>query len=138
MPGGHPNARHPADTRADPVIADVIAQGYMDSGEVYTIGRAWPTHAAANEVRLSVNRSARRQNLSPGCWVTDQDGQKCNPLQNPCQDPDAPHYVKLRLYSKDSGRTHIFRQSGGDPAKLKYNPWTRKKPRYDNSGNRIG
>lgn len=138
MPGGHPNARHPADTRADPLIAHAIAQGYLDTGEPYTVPATWPSHQAANEVRLSLNRSARRQNLSPGAWVTDHDGNQCNPLKNPCPAPDGPHLVKIKLWTKNQGRTHVFRQTGGDPARLKYNPWRRKSPRYDDRGQRSG
>lgn len=115
----------PADTRADPVIADALDTGYLDSDAVYTIP-GFPDHATANEGRLSVNRSARRQNLSPGAWVTDQDGQPC---YKDCQAPSAPHEVHFRLWSKDRARTHVFRQSGGDPANLKYNPWTSHRTR---------
>lgn len=136
MPGGHPNARHAADTRADPVIAYAIEHGYLDSGEVFRV--PMPDHDAANEGRLSVNRSCKRQNLSPGAWVDDQDGQQCNPLKSPCQDPDAPHFTSFKLWNKNGGRTHVFRQTGGDPAKLKYNPWMRKSPRYDDQGQRSG
>ena len=90
------------------------------------------SHDVANDGRLSVNRAARRRNLSPGAWVADQDG---NPCYQDCQDPGAPHLVKFRLWSKNTARTHIFRQTGGDPAKLKYNPWTsHKRIRHDDAG----
>ena len=128
MPGGHPNARHPADTRADPIVAKLVADGYLNSGEAFDI--PMPTHDAANEGRLSFNRSARRQNLSPGAWVADQAGEPC---RHDCADPEAPHYLRVKLWAKDKGRGHIFRQSGGDPGKLKYNPWARGK-RYSDSG----
>ena len=120
-----------ADTRADPVIAHAIEQGYLDSNEVFTVpGMA--SHDIANDGRLSVNRAARRRNLSPGAWVADQDG---NPCYQDCQDPDAPHLVKFRLWSKNTARTHVFRETGGDPSKLKYNPWTsHKRVRHDDSG----
>lgn len=134
MPGGHPNARHPADTTADPVIAHAIQAGYLDSGNPFDI--PMPDHESANRGRLSVNRSARRQNLSPGAWVAGSDGEPCKP---PCPDPGAPHYTRFRLWSKNAGRTHVFRESGGDPAKLKYNPWTsHKRQRYDDSGKPPG
>jgi hypothetical protein len=141
MPGGHPNARHPRDTRADPVIAAAIEQGYLDSDEAYILPAEFPSHAVANEIRLSVNRSANWQGLSPGCRVTDLDGNRCYDPKGPggcATDPDSPHLVHLKLWSKKNGRTHVFRQTGGDPAKLKYNPWARKGPRYDDSGCRVG
>jgi hypothetical protein len=120
-----------ADTRADPVVADALDRGYLDSGAVYAIP-GFPSHDTANEGRLSVNRSARRQNLSPGAWVTDNDGEPC---YKQCQDPAAPHQVHFRLWSKDQARTHVFRQSGGDPQNLKFNPWTSHRTRrFSDSG----
>jgi hypothetical protein len=127
-----------ADTRADPVIDHAIEHGYLDSGEVFTVpGMA--SHDIANDGRLSVNRAARRRNLSPGAWVADADGNPCNPAKQPCADPGGPHLVKFRLWSKNTARTHIFRETGGDPSKLKYNPWTsHKRVRHDDQGNLPG
>jgi hypothetical protein len=136
MTGGHPNARHPADTRADPLIEYAIANGYLNSDESVYV--PMPSHEAANQGRLSVNRSIRRQNLGGGARVEDKDGQPCNPLKNPCQDESAPHYTSFRIWSKERTRTHVFRATGGDPAKLKYNPWRRKGVKYDDSGRRTG
>ena len=133
MPGGHPNARHPADTSADPVIAKMIELGYLGSGNPFDI--PMQDHNSANRGRLAVNRSARRQNLSPGAWVADETGEACRP---PCAAPGAPHYLRVKLWAKTEGRTHIFRQTGGDPAKLKYNPWARKGPRYRDDGQLSG
>lgn len=128
-----------ADTRADPILEDAIGKGYMDTDEVYTVGAPLPTHDVANKARVLIGNSARRRNLSAGAWVTDQDGQQCldgwkgSP---PCADKNAPHLVKFKLWSKDKGRTHVFRASGGDPSNLKYNPWNRPKTRkYDDQGN---
>ena len=122
---------HQADTRADPVIQDALDRGYLDSDAVYVIP-GFPTHDAANEGRLSVNRSARRQNLSPGAWVTDDAGDPCHKA---CQDPSAAHQVRFRLWSKDKARSHVFRESAGDPANLKYNPWTSHRTRrFSDSG----
>lgn len=133
MPGGHPNARHPADTSADPVIARMIEAGYLGNDTPYDI--PMPDHDSANRGRLSVNRSARRQNLSPGAWVADEAGERCVP---PCAAPEAPHYLRVKLWPKTAGRGHVFRQTGGDPAKLKYNPWARTGPRFDDQGERNG
>lgn len=131
MSGRHPARLQKADTRADPVIKDAMDSGYMDSGAVYTIP-GFPTHEAANQARLSVNRSARRQNLSTGAWVTGPDQNQC--LAD-CQHPGEPHEVHFRLWSKDAARTHVFKESGGDPANLKWNPWTsHRSPRYSDTG----
>jgi hypothetical protein len=136
MPSRHAGKPLPkADTRADPVIQHALDQGYLDSGEPFTVP-GMPDHQSANEGRLSVNRAARRRNLSPGAWVADQDG---NPCYQDCQNPDAPHLVKFRLWSKNAARTHVFRETGGDPGKLKYNPWTSHKTvRHDDSGQLPG
>lgn len=134
MPGGHHNARHPADTRADPVIDHALEGGYLGSGEPFDI--PMPDHDSANQGRLSVNRAARRRNLSPGAWVADQHG---NPCYKDCADPSAPHYTRFRLWPKNEARTHVFRQTGGDPSKLKYNPWTAsKRVKYDDQGQLPG
>lgn len=133
MPGGHPNARHPADTSADPVIAKMIEAGYLGSDTPFDI--PMQDHDSANRGRLSVNRSARRQNLSPGAWVADEAGEPCYP---PCAAPEAPHYLRVKLWAKKDARTHIFRQTGGDPAKLKYNPWARQGNRYGDDGSLSG
>ena len=135
MPGGHPNARHPADVSADPVIALAIERGYLNTDTPFDV--PMPSHDAANRGRLSINRSARRQNLSPAAWVAGEDGEPCNPKVSPCQAPEGPHYVRFRLWAKDAGRVHIFRQTGGDPSKLKYNPWNRGAAKFDDSGHRA-
>lgn len=135
MAGRHPAALRPADHRADPVIEDAVAKGYLESGLVYAIP-GFKTHNAAVEGRLSVTRSAKRQNLSAACWVADQDGTQC---YKDCADPRAPHQVHFRLWTKESARAHIFRQTGGDPANLKYNPWTQHRTRrFGDDGSRPG
>ena len=54
-------------------------------------------------------------------------------------DPAAPHYTRFRLWPKNEARTHIFRQTGGDPANLKYNPWTAsKRVKHDDQGKLPG
>ena len=135
MPGGHPNARHQADRRADPVIALAIERGYLNTDEPFDVPR--PDHNSANELRLSLNRSAQRQNLSVPAWVADANGEECNPRKTTCRDPEGPHYVRFRVYDKKSGRAHVFRSTGGDPAQLKYNPWARKGPKFTDSGERA-
>jgi hypothetical protein len=123
-----------ADTSADPVVEDALAKGYLGTGQVYSIP-GFTTHDAANNGRLSVSRAVRRRNLSAGIWVADQDGQQC---YTACQDPSAPHSVHFRLWSKDEARAHVFQQTGGDPANLKYNPWERgRRQAYDDAGNPV-
>ena len=126
-----------ADTRADPIIEDALAKNYLESDEAYSL--AMPSHELANTARRLIGNAARRRNLSAPAWVTDQDGQQCLDGWKgapPCADPEAPHYMQFKLWSKDKGRTHVFRATGGDPANLKYNPWQRNRTRrYDDSGN---
>lgn len=133
MTNRRPGTLRPADKSADPVIEDAVNRGYVDSEAVYVIP-GFTSHATANNGRLAVNRSGRRLNLSPGAWVSDDAGEKC---YKDCQAPDGPHQVRFRLWSKNRAREHVFRESGGDPSKLKYNPWTSHRNRpYDDSGHR--
>ena len=111
----------PRDESAHPLIEHALAQGYLDTGAVYTVS-GLTGHAAANQARLSLNRGGHHLNVATPSWVIDEAGQEC---YRACQDPQAPHGLRFRLYSKNSAREHVLRQSGGDPAKLKYNPFTR-------------
>ena len=123
-----------ADHSADPVVEDAITRGYLGTGQVYTIP-GFTSHEAANNGRLSVSRAVRRRNLSAGIWVGDQQGRQC---YTACEDPAAAHSVHFRLWSKDEARRHIFQQTGGDPANLKYNPWARGATQaFDDSGNPV-
>lgn len=134
MSGRRPKALVQADKRADPVVDDALERGFLDSGRVYDIPRL-RSHDVANEVRRSVTRSARRRNLSPACWVADEAG---NPCWKACQNPGAPHMTRFRLFSKDAARGHILRETGGDPSKLKWNPWDQgKNRRYSDSGQPV-
>lgn len=122
------------DTRADPVIKDAIDRGYLDSGEVYDIP-SLPTHGAAVEGMKSLYRSARRQNLALAAWIADEAGDQCG---RDCQADNTQHRVRFRLFSKNNARTHVFRQSRGDPANLKYNPWDRARTqRYTDDGRAV-
>jgi hypothetical protein len=70
--------------------------------------------------------------VSCAAWVTDADGEPC---YRSCADPSAPHGVHFRLFPKNASRRFVTEQAGGDPAKLKYNPWKRKSgPRFDDNG----
>ena len=125
----------PADRRGDPYIFDAMAKGYLDSNRTYAI-RGFPTHRTADQGRMSINRSARRHNLSPASWVASENGEQCGPRDKDCEEPDAPHQVRFTLWSRAAAREHVFKETGGDPAKLKYNPWTPRTMRYDDHGRR--
>jgi hypothetical protein len=131
MAGRHPAAMRQRDESAHPVVEDAIDRGYIDTSRIYPIN-GFTTHHAANEGRLSINRAGGHLGVSVSSWVTDQAGQRC---YEHCQDPQAPHGVYFRVWSKNSARQHVYRQSGGDPANLKYNPFAKKKgPAVDDSG----
>ena len=122
------------DERAHPVIKHMIEHGYLESGDVYVLPLL-PDHATANQARLSVNRAARHLGAGIAAWVTDHAGENC--WQN-CADPAAPHGCRLRIFPKNAARRYVNQQAGGDPEKLRYNPY-RKRPRpmVDPDGQRI-
>lgn len=112
----------PRDETAHPVVQDAIDKGHLVSGERYHVpGLA--SHDIANKARLSVGRALEHFGLSRTAWVTDADGEPC---YRDCKDPAAPHGVGFHLYTKDGSRAHVVRETGGDPAKLKFNPHMRR------------
>jgi hypothetical protein len=122
MAGRHPFKQTPRDTRAHKLIEHYLNNYGVDSGVKETI--PMQDHHAANEGRLSVRRGARHfGGLSAAAWVIDQDGEQCI---DECRDPRAPHALVFSLSSKERGRAHVYREAGGDPANLKYNPWARR------------
>lgn len=123
MSGRDPRSMRQRDERAHPVIKKAFANGHLESGDPFAIG-GFANHEAANQGRLSVGRGLTHHNLARAAWVTDQDGSPC---YQDCGAPDAPHGVHFRLIAKKTARTYIYRQTGGDPAKLKYNPFARRK-----------
>jgi hypothetical protein len=103
----------------------------MDSGRKYIVP-GFPTHDAANEARLSITRGLKHFGASPAAWVTDSDGQQC---YRDCKDPSAPHGAGFELHSQNAAKRHIVQQTGGDPSKLKYNPYARPvQGRFDADG----
>jgi hypothetical protein len=135
MAGGrHPNALRQRETRGHAVVRDAIDRGYINSDQVYVIPPA-ATHEQANEARKWIKVAGDHYGVSAAPWVTDQDGMQC---WKACRDLYAPHGVNFKLWSKDEGRRHVVRQSGGNPANLKYNPFRRAEPRLvDDAGKRI-
>jgi len=126
MSGRSPRAMRQGDKRAYPVVQDAMDKGHLDSGEAYIIN-GLPDHETANQSRLSVGRALVAHNFARAAWVIDADGQPCNPLKEPCKAENAPHGVGFRLIAKNKARAYIAEQTGGDPSKLKYNPFASKK-----------
>lgn len=134
MAGRHPRGMTPRDERAHGVLQDALDTGYLDTGAIYQIDNL-ESHEAANEARLSVNRGGHHLNVSTPCWVVDQVGEPC---YKSCKDPDAPHGVRFKLHGKDAARRHVVEQTGGDPSKLKYNPFAKGQgPVLDDAGGRV-
>jgi hypothetical protein len=124
----------PRDERAHPVVRDALDQGFLDTGAIYHVD-GFEGHEAANEARKSVNRAGQHLNVSTPCWVVDQGGESC---YKACTDQNAPHGIRFRLHSKDQARQHVVQQTGGDPSKLKFNPFARgQAPLLDDSGRRV-
>lgn len=124
----------PRDERAHPVVQDALDKGHLDTGADYHVP-GLPSHEVANQTRISINRALGHFGMSPASRVVDQQGQACF---KSCQDPDAPHGVTFRLWSKDGARQHVIHQSGGNPENLKYNPFAKQSGRVvDDAGNRI-
>jgi hypothetical protein len=132
--GLHPARMTPRDEAAHPVIKDAIAKGHVVSGEPYPID-GFEGHEAANRGRMSVRRGCQHLGVSCACWVVDADGERC---YKDCKDGNAPHGLRIRLFPKDSGRKYVAEQTGGDPSKLKYNPFKRAESRIlDDSGRHL-
>jgi hypothetical protein len=134
MSGRYPHASGERDERAHGVIQDAIDKGYLDTGRKYMIP-GLPSHDVANETRLSLGRGLTHFGLCKSAWVADADGTPC---YRDCQDPDGPHQAGFELHSKNAGRRYLVKQTGGDPTKLKWNPYSSKKPgRFSDSGKWI-
>lgn len=135
MPGRYPHARGSHDDRAHGVIQDAIDKGYLDSGRKYIVP-GLPDHASANEARKSITRGLAHFGLSAAAWVTDEAGDQCG---RDCSSPDAPHGAGFELHSKNAARKYIVQQTGGDPAKLKFNPYApRRQGHFTDDGTWIG
>lgn len=126
MSGTNRTQLRPRDERGHPVVRDAIERGFVHTEAVYEDIPALPSHQVANKSRQLIKNAGQHLGVSIGAWVTDQDG---NPCWKDCADPDAPHYVRFRLFTKNSGRAKVVKDTGGDPSKLKYNPFARNSPR---------
>lgn len=113
------------DERAHPVIEDAIRKGHVDTGKNYVIP-GFPTREIANEARKSVYNASRHLGVS----CSSRTGEDI------LDAGDGTFTVQFRLWSKNHGRRHIVKTTGGDPSRLAYNPFERKKgPIVDDSGN---
>lgn len=134
MPGRYPHVSQARDERAHGVIQDAIDKGYLDSGRKYIVP-GFANHESANQGRRSITRGLDHFGLARSAWVTDGDGNQC---YQDCKDPDAPHGAGFELHSKDRGRAYVVDDTGGDPAKLKWNPHdARRHGRFADNGTWI-
>lgn len=125
----------PRDERGHPVVKDAIERGFVHTGDVYTDIGDLPSHDIANTSRRLIKNAGQHLGVSVAAWVADADGQPC--YRN-CADPSAPHKVLFRVFTKNSGRAKVVEDTGGDPAKLRYNPFKRAAPRIlDDDGHPV-
>jgi hypothetical protein len=123
--GKHPAAFQRRDESAHPLIQDALAKEYLDSGLIYPVD-GFTDHESANQGRLSANRAGRHHNIAISTWVVNAKGDGCwkdGSLQ--CTDPEGPHGIRFTVHSKNAARGHIVAKSGGDPSRLKYNPFAK-------------
>jgi len=109
----------PRDTRAHRLIERYLEGPGADSKYQKTLKIR--THDAANDSRLSVRRGAMHYGVSAAVWVQGPDGAQCR--ASDCPDPEGIHSVIFSLHTKAAARRHVAKQTGGDPAKLVYNPF---------------
>ena len=121
----YPHAARDRDERAHGVVQDAIDKGYTDTGRPYPIA-GMPDHDTARAAQQSVMRALAHFGFPTAAWVTDNDGNQCG---RDCQAPGTPHGVAFELHSKDAARRYVVRQTGGDPSKLKFNPYEQRRPR---------
>lgn len=122
------------DERGHKVIKYAIDRGYVTTGAVYPLD-GFPSHDSANESRQVINRAGDHLGVSVAAWVVDGDGEQCF---KDCQDPAARHGVRFRLFIKSEARKKVVKDSGGDPAKMKYSPFRKAEKRIvDDHGKRI-
>lgn len=114
MAGRHPKALRPRDERAHPVVQDAIDKGFVGTGRPYPVP-GFASREAANEGRKSINNAARHLGVS--C--------RSREAEDIQQLTDGSYRVTFRLWAKNQGRAHIREATGGDPAKLAYNPFRR-------------
>jgi hypothetical protein len=124
MAGRHPRALRPRDERAHPVVQDAIDKGYVGTGRHYPVD-GFASREAANEGRKSINNACRHLGVS----CRSREAEDLQELTN------GTWRVTFRLWPKNEGRAHIRTVTGGDPANLAYNPFSRAEgPALDDDG----
>jgi hypothetical protein len=124
MAGRHPRAMRPRDESAHPVVQKAIDEGYVGSGSYVEID-GFASRDAANRGRKAVNNAARHLGVS----CSSKEAADLLELT------DGTWRLRFRLWAKNQGRQHVHQVSGGDPAKLAYNPFARAEgPAVDENG----
>jgi hypothetical protein len=121
----HPFKAQQRDERCDPVIEWYLNTHGLDSG--FECRDTFPSHDAADDVRLSLRRAGNHYGVSVPAWVTNQAGESC---WQDCQDPDSPHLVHFRVHSKEHGRAYQAGLPGGVES-WRYNPFARGQARHE-------
>jgi hypothetical protein len=124
MSGRHPAGMRPRDETAHPVVKHAIEQGYLGTGQPYIV-KGFADWEAADRGRRSINNACRHLGVSCSSRAA----------EHIIQAPDGTFEVHFRLYPKSTGRQYVRQQTGGDPAKLAYNPFQRgERAIVDDSG----
>src|ERR1039458_6952814 len=127
MAGRHPNARRPRDESAHPLVQHALDNGYLSTGKPYVVP-GFTSYSAANDGRNAIYNAARH--LGVAC-----SSRKAEDIHSA---PDGTWSVHFKLYTKNEGRQYIRASTGGDPAKLAYNPFQRAAPRVlDDDGRTL-
>ena len=131
MAGKNPAYFTPRDESAHPVVEDAIRKGYVTTqgrdGRPYVI-RGFKDEESAQRGRRSVYNAARHFNVS------------CSSRTNEdvIAEEDGTFTLRFWLIPKNAGRKHVIKATGGDPSKLAYNPFAKKRrPLMDDDGQII-
>jgi len=121
MPNRQPFKGGPRDERAHPLIENYLDIHGINSGVYAPLAMpgakdrqrgVYDNPVAAINDRRSMYRGAKHFRLSAHVIVGDG--------------PDeGTGILTFALFDKDVGRRHVFQQSGGDPARLAYNPYSK-------------
>lgn len=127
MAGRHPQSLRQRDERAHPVVKDALDKGYSGTGRPYEVD-GFTSREAANEGRKAINNACRHLGVS--CRSRESD--------DLIELSDGSWRVTFRIWPKNQGRAYVREATGGDPAKLAYNPFARAEgPLVDDDGHRL-
>jgi hypothetical protein len=115
------------DDRSDPIIEWYLELHGTD-GTVEPVttnsGHAWiGDHETANDIRLSVRRSARHHGASCSAWVVSRTNDWGQCYLDPDCDPDGSHAVFFALHDPDAAKAHLLHKWNGNPAQMRFNPY---------------